>query len=121
MALENRLRLADTPREERTNLIGYLRRAEMIRRIAAYPDRPSVRPGQVVSVVYDFAKSSNEPVEFRGLVIAVRGKDISTSFTVYAIVDGCGSEQVFQLYSPMIRRITVLGCRGRGRRRPPRR
>ena len=67
------------------------------------------KPGDVVRV-HTKAKEGEEirKQRFEGIVMGQKGKGIQQTFTVRKVIDGCGVERIFPLYSPAIEKIEVL-------------
>lgn len=72
-------------------------------------DLPEIKVGQTVEVdtiIKDGDKSRIQ--KFRGLVIAIKGKGLSKTFTVRKISNGIGVEKIFPFHSPGIGNIKIL-------------
>src|SRR5262245_59824816 len=66
-------------------------------------DPPKFQVGDTVDVQVQIQEGDKERVQtFSGIVIAMRGRGVSRSFTVRRIVQGEGVERVFPLHSPFI-------------------
>lgn len=64
---------------------------------------PRIRPGDTIRVDY----AGSQP--FSGIVIARRGGDRpGATFTIRSIVAGVGVEQIFPLYSPLLRKVEIV-------------
>jgi len=71
------------------------------------PDR--VTAGSVLKVTYHQSKSETaRPAVFTGVLIAVRRHPSEPTFSIRAIVDTIGVEQLFPVFSPMISKIEVI-------------
>lgn len=67
------------------------------------------RVGDTVEVEVKILEGDKEKLhEFKGVVLARRGKDISETFVVRKISFGEGVERVFYLNSPMIKSIKII-------------
>ncbi len=74
------------------------------------------RVGDTVKVHFRIIEGTTERVQiFEGLVIAIKNKGISKTFTVRKISYGVGVERIFPLNSPRIAKIEV-SRRGKVRR-----
>ena len=72
-------------------------------------DLPRITPGDTVKVHVKVREGEKERVQiFQGVIIAIRGGGMRTSFTVRKISSGVGVERVFPLNSPTIGKIEVL-------------
>lgn len=73
-------------------------------------DRPALRPGDMVNVHVRIVEGNRERVQvFQGIVIAVEGGGINTTFTVRRIAaHGVGVERKFLYHSPRIDKIEVV-------------
>ena len=79
-------------------------------------DTPKLSSGDTVVVSVKVKEGKRERIQaFEGVVVAVKNRGISSSFTVRKISFGEGVERVFPLYSTNIDSITVVR-RGRVRR-----
>ena len=68
----------------------------------------AVEPGSVLLVEQISSRSSPRTSLFAGVLVSVKRKGITSSFTLRNYVLGTGVEMVFPLYSPMVTRIKVL-------------
>lgn len=70
---------------------------------------PDFNPGDNVEVQVKVKEGTRERLQaFAGVVIAKRNRGINSAFTVRKISHGEGVERVFQTYSPVIQKITVM-------------
>src|SRR5438552_3018736 len=77
---------------------------------------PAFRVGDSVKVHVKVREGEKDRIQiFHGMVIAMKGVGIGSTFTVRKISDGVGVERIFPLYSPIIGKIEVVR-RGRVRR-----
>ncbi len=85
-----------------SNIIEELDKEQMTREV------PDFSPGDTVVVQVKVKEGSRERLQaFEGVVIAKRNRGLNSAFTVRKISHGEGVERVFQLYSPVVDRITV--------------
>lgn len=71
-------------------------------------DLPVFNPGDQVDVHYRVVEGDKERIQvFTGIVIKMRGSDVSSTFTVRKISGGIGVERIFPLHSPFIADIKV--------------
>jgi len=81
---------------------------------------PPFRPGDKVRVyerVSEAGEDTKERIQvFEGVVLQIRGRGASRTFTVRKESFGIGVEKIFPLYSPKIAQIEVVERRGRVRR-----
>lgn len=79
-------------------------------------EAPAFRVGDSVKVHVKVTEGEKERIQvFHGMVIAMKGGGVGSTFTVRKISDGVGVERIFPLYSPLIARIEVVR-QGRVRR-----
>ncbi len=79
-------------------------------------DVPVLRPGETVRVHVKVVEGEKERTQvFEGIVIAISGKGIRSTFTVRKISYGIGVERIFPLHSPRIEKVQVVS-RGQVRR-----
>ncbi|HLF66579.1 MAG TPA: 50S ribosomal protein L19 [Gammaproteobacteria bacterium] len=73
-------------------------------------DRPDLHPGDMVNVHVRIVEGNRERVQlFQGVVIAIEGGGINTTFSVRRIAShGVGVERKFLYHSPRIDKIEVL-------------
>jgi large subunit ribosomal protein L19 len=72
-------------------------------------DLPRIIPGDTVKVHVKVKEGEKERVQvFQGIVIAIRGGGMRTSFTVRKVSSGVGVERIFPLHSPSIAKMEVL-------------
>ncbi|HZM71583.1 MAG TPA: 50S ribosomal protein L19 [Candidatus Cryosericum sp.] len=77
---------------------------------------PAFEVGDSVKVHVKVREGEKDRIQvFSGLVIAMKGGGIGSTFTVRKVSDGVGVERIFPLYSPVIGKIEVVR-RGRVRR-----
>jgi len=71
---------------------------------------PEFRAGDTVRVHYRVIEGDKSRIQpFEGLVISIRGSDMSKTFTVRRIgADSIGIERIFQLKSPNIQKLEVV-------------
>ena len=71
-------------------------------------DTPKLSSGDTVVVSVKVKEGKRERIQaFEGVVVAVKNRGISSSFTVRKISYGEGVERVFQTHSPLIDSIKV--------------
>ena len=71
-------------------------------------DTPKLSSGDTVVVSVKVKEGKRERVQaFEGVVVAVKNRGISSSFTVRKISYGEGVERVFQTHSPLIDSIKI--------------
>ncbi len=72
-------------------------------------DIPPLAPGDQVDVHYKVIEGDKERIQvFSGVVIRLRGTDLSKTFTVRKVASGgVGVERIFPLHSPFISEIKV--------------
>jgi large subunit ribosomal protein L19 len=72
-------------------------------------DLPRITPGDTVKVHVKVKEGEKERIQmFQGIVIAIRGGGMRTSFTVRKVSSGVGVERIFPLNSPTVSKIEVL-------------
>ena len=72
-------------------------------------DLTPFRPGDTVKVHVKVKEGEKERIQvYQGVVIAIRGGGMRTSFTVRKISVGVGVERIFPLHSPSIDHLEVL-------------
>jgi large subunit ribosomal protein L19 len=72
-------------------------------------DLPRITPGDTVKVHVKVKEGEKERIQmFQGVIIAIRGGGMRTSFTVRKVSSGVGVERVFPLNSPTVSKIEVL-------------
>ena len=73
-------------------------------------DRPDLQPGDTVNVHVRIVEGNRERVQvFQGIVIAIEGGGINTTFTVRRIAShSVGVERKFLYHSPRIDKIEVV-------------
>jgi large subunit ribosomal protein L19 len=71
-------------------------------------DVPDFGPGDTVRVHVRVVEGERERIQvFEGIVIRIRGSQLSRTFTVRKISFGVGVERTFPLHSPMIAKVEV--------------
>ena len=71
-------------------------------------DYPKFGAGDTVTVSYKIREGSKERIQnFRGVVIQVRGKGTTKTFTVRKMSGNIGVERIFPVYTPFIDSIEV--------------
>ncbi|MEO0086569.1 MAG: 50S ribosomal protein L19 [candidate division WOR-3 bacterium] len=69
---------------------------------------PNFKVGDTVRVHFKYFEGDTEKHGvFEGVVLAIRGKNESKTFTVRKISYGVGVERIFPLYSPLITKIEI--------------
>ncbi len=78
---------------------------------------PDIRPGDTVRVDQKIKEGDKERIQaFEGQVIARKhGKEAGATITVRKVISGVGTERVFPIHSPLIKKIEILK-RGKVRR-----
>ena len=70
---------------------------------------PRFSVGDVVEVHVKIKEGDKERIQiFKGIVIAIKNKGVSKTFTVRKISYGVGVEKIFPLYAPVITKIKVV-------------
>ncbi len=71
-------------------------------------DLPIFNPGDQIDVHYRVVEGDKERIQvFTGIVIKMRGSDVSSTFTVRKISGGIGVERIFPTHSPFIAEIKI--------------
>lgn len=71
-------------------------------------DIPDFRIGDTVEVHYKVIEGGRERIQiFKGVVIGIKSKGLSKSFTVRKVSFGIGVEKIFPLHSPKINKIEI--------------
>jgi len=79
-------------------------------------DHPDFRAGDTVKVHVKIREGEKERIQiFQGVVISKRKGTTNATFTVRKVSYGVGVERIFQLHSPILDKIELVG-RGRVRR-----
>ena len=69
---------------------------------------PDIKPGDLVKVYAKIKEGNKERITpFQGIIIQIRGSNLSKTFTVRKISAGIGVERIFQFHSPMIQKIEI--------------
>jgi large subunit ribosomal protein L19 len=72
-------------------------------------DHPEIHPGDNVKVHVQVIEGTRTRTQiFQGIVIAMRGEGIRSSFTVRKLSFGVGVERTFPAHSPIIDKIEVV-------------
>lgn len=80
------------------------------------PNIPDFRPGDTIRVYARVVEGDRVRVQpFEGVVIRMRRRGISSTFTVRRVSHGVGIERTFPLYSPLIEKVELIRV-GRVRR-----
>lgn len=70
---------------------------------------PDFSPGDTIIVQVKVKEGNRERLQaYEGVVIAKRNRGLNSAFTVRKISHGEGVERVFQAYSPLVAKITVV-------------
>lgn len=69
---------------------------------------PEFGAGDTITVSYKIKEGNKERIQnFRGVVIQIRGRETTKTFTIRKISGNIGVERIFPLYSPFIDSIEV--------------
>lgn len=69
---------------------------------------PDIKAGDLVKVYTRIIEGDKERLApFQGVVIKIRGRDITKTFTVRKVSAGIGIERIFPVHSPMIAKIEI--------------
>ena len=69
---------------------------------------PQFGAGDTITVKYKIREGSKERIQnFRGVVIQIRGRETTKTFTVRKMSGNTGVERIFPLYSPFIDSIEI--------------
>lgn len=80
-------------------------------------EHPKFGAGDTITVSYKILEGNKERIQnFRGVVIQIRGRETTKTFTVRKMSGNIGVERIFPLYSPFIESIEV-NKRGKVRRK----
>ena len=72
-------------------------------------DVPSFEVGDTVKVHTKIVEGDKERIQvYQGIVIAIKGKGISETFSVYRNAYGSSMEKVFLIHSPRVVKVEVL-------------
>lgn len=84
---------------------------------ATTTESPKFGAGDTVTVSYKIKEGNKERIQnFRGVVIQIRGREATKTFTVRKMSGNIGVERIFPMYSPFIDSIEV-NKRGKVRRK----
>jgi large subunit ribosomal protein L19 len=80
------------------------------------PHIPEITSGDTVRVSTRIVEGDKERIQvFQGVVIKIRNRGASSSFTVRRVAYGVGVERTFPIYSPRVEKVEIVR-RGRKRR-----
>ena len=80
------------------------------------PNIPEITSGDTVKVSSKIVEGDKERIQvFQGVVIKIRRRGISSSFTVRRVAYGVGVERTFPFYSPRVEKVELVR-RGKKRR-----
>jgi large subunit ribosomal protein L19 len=89
---------------------------ESVVEVKANPNIPEITSGDTVRVSSKIIEGDKERIQvFQGVVIKIRRRGISSSFTVRRVAYGVGVERTFPFYSPRIEKVELVR-RGKKRR-----
>ena len=72
-------------------------------------DKPEIQIGDVVKVHVKIVEGSRERIQvFEGTVIAMKGSEVSETFTVRRVSYGVGIERVFPVNSPNVAKVELV-------------
>ncbi len=72
-------------------------------------DLPDLLPGDTVEVHYNVIEGGRERIQiYKGVIISIKNKGLSRTFSVRKVSFGVGVEKVFPLHSPKIEKIKVI-------------
>lgn len=75
---------------------------------ASEKEVPSFGAGDTITVSYKIKEGSKERIQkFRGVVIQLRGRGTTKTFTIRKMSGNIGVERIFPLYSPFIDEIEI--------------
>lgn len=103
-----------TPKEAQTNLLGFLTQSDIQKRTKNI-DIPYFEGGCHLSVTYADRSSPTGISKFVGICISRRNKGLGTTFILRNVIGHVAVERMFELYSPIIRKIEVLRLERRRR------
>ena len=73
------------------------------------PNVQEFGPGDTVRVSFRVREGSRERAQaFQGVVIGIRGRGISTTFTVRRVTHGIGIERTFPIHSPLLESVEAV-------------
>ena len=71
-------------------------------------EQPQFKAGDTITVHYKIKEGNKERIQnYRGVVIQVKGTDVTKTFTVRKMSGNIGVERIFPLFSPFIDLIEV--------------
>jgi len=80
------------------------------------PNIPEITSGDTVKVSTRITEGDKERIQvFQGVVISMKNRGISSSFTVRRVAYGVGVERTFAIYSPRVEKVELIR-RGKKRR-----
>ena len=80
-----------------------------VKKITSEKKLPDFFPGDIVKVGVRITEGKRERIQyFEGVCIAIKNRDINSSFTVRKISFGEGVERTFAIYSPIVDSIKVI-------------
>ena len=89
---------------------------ESVVEVKPNPNIPEITSGDTVRVSSKIVEGDKERIQiFQGVVIKVRRRGISSSFTVRRVAYGVGVERTFPFYSPRVEKVELIR-RGKKRR-----
>ncbi len=89
---------------------------ESVVEVKPNPNIPEITSGDTVKVSSKIVEGDKERVQvFQGVVIKIRRRGISSSFTVRRVAYGVGVERTFPFYSPRVEKVELVR-RGKKRR-----
>lgn len=82
---------------------------ESVVEVKPNPNIPEITSGDTVKVSSKIVEGDKERIQvFQGVVIKIRRRGISSSFTVRRVAYGVGVERTFPLYSPRVEKVELV-------------
>ncbi|XP_047939262.1 50S ribosomal protein L19, chloroplastic-like isoform X2 [Salvia hispanica] len=81
---------------------------EAVEEVKSNREIPEIKPGYIIQLKVVVPENKRRVSVIKGIVIAMRNAGLNTTFRIRRLVGGVGIENLFPLYSPNIKEITVL-------------
>ncbi|XP_057767565.1 50S ribosomal protein L19-1, chloroplastic-like isoform X1 [Salvia miltiorrhiza] len=81
---------------------------EVVEEVKSSREIPEIKPGYIIQLKVVVPENKRRVSIIKGIVIAMYNAGLNTTFRIRRLVGGVGIENLFPLYSPNIKEITVL-------------